>query len=301
MVTIKKIDTFSGHRDCVYALEAGATPNEVFSAGGDGLVVRWDLARPDLGAPVARVGASVYAMAFDAANNQLWVGQNYDGIHVIDLALKKEIAAVKMTGAAIFTIRIQGKNAFVGTSDGLITVMDVPSFAVKKHIKASQQSVRSIDFDPNSHDMAVAYSDNCVRVFDGQTLELKQIIEAHTNSVFVVKYAPNAPCLISAGRDAHFKIWKTDQNYDLVADVPAHLFAINDVVFSPDSQHFLTASMDKSIKVWDAERFRLLKVIDRARHAAHGTSINRLLWTNYQNQVLSASDDRTISVWSLEF
>jgi WD40 repeat protein len=58
--------------------------------------------------------------------------------------------------------------------------------------------------------------------------------------------------------------------------------------------------MDKSIKIWDATTFRLLKVIDRARHAGHGTSINKLLWTNFNNQLVSASDDKRISVWDIK-
>ena len=301
MIEVKKIDTFSGHRDCVYALEAGAKPNEVFSAGGDGMVVAWDLARPDLGQPLAQMGASVYTMAFDATSNCLLVGQNYDGLHVINLSDRKEIAAIKVTSAAIFTVKIRAHNAFVGTSDGVIVVVDLKNFAIRKHIKASDQSVRSIDFNDSTGEMAVGYSDNHVRIFDAHSFDLKRVLEPHANSVFVVKYAPEAHYLLSAGRDARFKIWDIENNYAQIADVPAHLFAINDVVFSPDGQHFLTASMDKTIKVWDAQSFKLLKVIDRARHAAHGTSINRLLWTNYQNQVLSASDDRSISVWSLVF
>jgi WD40 repeat protein len=59
--------------------------------------------------------------------------------------------------------------------------------------------------------------------------------------------------------------------------------------------------MDKSIKVWDTEELKLLKVIDRARHAGHGTSVNKLLWTGFNNQLVSASDDRTISLWQIIF
>jgi WD40 repeat protein len=59
--------------------------------------------------------------------------------------------------------------------------------------------------------------------------------------------------------------------------------------------------MDKSLKVWKLDELRLLKVIDRARHAGHGTSVNKVLWTNYENQLVSASDDRTISVWNIIF
>jgi WD40 repeat protein len=57
--------------------------------------------------------------------------------------------------------------------------------------------------------------------------------------------------------------------------------------------------MDKSIKVWDLEELKLLKVIDKARHAGHGTSVNKLLWNT--NMLLSASDDRSISAWDMEF
>jgi WD40 repeat protein len=51
--------------------------------------------------------------------------------------------------------------------------------------------------------------------------------------------------------------------------------------------------------VWDTERLQLLKVIDKARHAGHGTSVNKLLWTSFESQLLSASDDRSISAWQI--
>ncbi|WP_369826532.1 hypothetical protein [Siphonobacter sp. BAB-5405] len=43
---IEKIDTFAGHRDAIYALEAAPEPGQFFSSGSDGLVIRWDLADP---------------------------------------------------------------------------------------------------------------------------------------------------------------------------------------------------------------------------------------------------------------
>ena len=50
-----------------------------------------------------------------------------------------------------------------------------------------------------------------------------------------------------------------------------------------------------------AHTFKLLKVIDKARHAGHGTSVNKLLWTGHEELLISAGDDRAISVWDLEF
>jgi WD40 repeat protein len=297
-VIVEKIDTFGGHREPIYALESSSLPDRFFSTGGDGQVVRWRLDRPDLGELIATVPASVYALAFNPSNGLLWVGQNYEGIHVIDPAQKQEIASLKLTSAAIFDIKFYKNDAFIALSDGVVAVVDVDQVVNRKHLKASDQSARSIAINPVEREFAVGYSDNVVRVFDLLTHELKQVIPAHTNSIFTIAYSPDFRYLLTAGRDAHLKVWDVEKNYALQNDIVAHMFAINHLAFSPDSRLLATASMDKSIKIWDAETYRLLKVVDRARHAGHGTSVNKLLWIDSQ-QILSASDDRTISVWKL--
>ena len=296
---VTKVDTFSGHRDCVYTLEGTADSNCFFSAGGDGLVVRWDLSKPDAGELFAQIPASIYALCFDYVKNQLWIGQNFEGIHLIDVDTQQEIKSIKITAALIFDIKIHQNSAFVGLSDGTIVVMDVENFVVRKYIKASDKSVRNIAINSISNEFAVAYSDFSVKVFDLQDFSLKLVVSQHTNSVFTLCYSPDYQYLITAGRDAHLKILSVSNSYSLHQDIAAHLFAINDIKFSPDGKYFASCSMDKSIKIWDAQQFKLLKVIDKARHAGHGTSINKLWWSKFDNLLVSASDDKRISVWAI--
>ncbi|GAB4002487.1 hypothetical protein GCM10028807_61170 [Spirosoma daeguense] len=296
---VEKIDTFGGHRDCVYTLVEGPSDNQFFSAGGDGQVVCWTLSRPDLGELVASVPASVYALAYQVNTGLLWVGQNYEGLHLIDPIQKKEVNSIKLTSAAIFDIKLYKNDAFVALADGVVAVLDANQLIVRKHLKASNQSARSVAVNPVEREFAVGYSDNVVRIFDLETYELKRTLTNHTNSVFTVAYSPDFRFLITAGRDAHFKVWAVENKYELQQDVVAHMFAINHLAFNQDGTLFATASMDKSIKIWDTETYRLLKVVDRARHAGHGTSVNKLLWAGQPEQLISASDDRTISVWKL--
>ncbi len=296
---VHKRDTFGGHRDGVYALEAGPEPTLFFSAGADGQVVRWRLDQPDLGELIARVPASVYALAFDPATGLLWAGQNYEGLHLIDPATKTETQSLKLTTAAVFDIKLYKQTAFVALGDGVVIVLDTNPLAIRKHLKASDQSARCIAINPVEREFCVGYSDNNIRIFDLETYALKRVLPAHLNSVFTAHYTPDFRHLVTGGRDAHLKVWDVERNYALQHDIVAHLFTINHIAFSPDGRWLATASMDKAIKIWDADTFRLLKVVDRARHAGHGTSVNRLLWTNYEHQLLSASDDRTISIWQL--
>ncbi|QRR03627.1 WD40 repeat domain-containing protein [Dyadobacter sandarakinus] len=296
---VRKVDTFSGHRDSVYTIISDRSGQGFYSAGADGYVIHWDLTRPDLGKLVARIGASVYAMSLHQEGNALWIGQNYEGIQVLDLENNKVERTARITSAAIFDIKIHENIALIALGDGVIVVMDIPSFAVKKHIKIAGKSIRSLSVNPLTGEFASGDSEHNVHIFDLAGLTLKRTIRSHTNSVFSVQYSKDGQYLFSAGRDAHLKIWDVGQGYEAAADIPAHMYAINDVKFSPDGTLFATCSMDKSVKVWETSSFKLRKIIDRARHAGHGTSVNKLLWTSFENQLISCSDDRMISVWEV--
>lgn len=299
-MNVRKLDTFSGHRDCVYTLIHDKAPQKFFSAGGDGMVVGWDVNKPDLGELVAKVDASIYALAFDHQNDHLWVGHNFEGIQRVDLINKKLISSNKMANSAIFDIQLHHGKALIGMGDGVIAVMDIENFAVQKHIKASTKSVRSISVHPTQNHFAAGFSDHNIGIFDMDGFGLVKHISGHTNSVFAVRYSPDGKLLFSVGRDAVIRVWDAENKYEQVGEIAAHMYAINDLVFSPDGRYMATASMDKSIKVWDAKSLKLIKVIDRARHAGHATSVNKLLWLGYQSLLLSASDDRMVSVWELD-
>jgi len=299
-VRVNRIHSLTGHRDSVFTVEGSALNHVFFSGSGDGMVVKWDLRSPESGELLATLPHSVYALHFEPLSGQLVAGHNFEGIHFFDWQNKKESGSLQFTRAAIFDIQSFGGKLVIATGDGCVTIIDGASMRVLKQVQASDKSARTIAIDPVSGDLAVGFSDNLIRVFD-ENLAMKSSWVAHANSVFTLRYIPGSTLLLSGSRDARLKMWDSASGYGLSAEVVAHMYAINHIEFSPDRKHFVTCSMDKSIKVWDTAQLRLLKVIDRARHAGHGTSVNKLLWTSYHDQLISASDDRTISVWHIIF
>jgi WD40 repeat protein len=297
-VAVEKVNTLSGHWNSVYCLEQGPDAESFFSAGGDGMVARWLLSEPENGQLMAKVPASVYALCHIPEQNLLVIGHNYQGIRLIDLGENKETGSLQLTDAAIFALAYRQGKLWVGTGDGLLIVVDMATRSVQKHIKASEKSLRALQFSADGLVLAAAYSDHTIKLFNPDTYEPLQVIRGHQNSVFSIQYSPDGRYLLSVGRDAHLRIWKTGKVYEPFKDIVAHMYAINHVEYSPCGQYFATASLDKSIKVWEAETFRLIKVIDKGRHAGHATSVNRLLWLKHDT-LLAASDDRTISVWKL--
>lgn len=298
-INIQKLRSLDGHWDCVYSLEAGKESNLFYSAGGDGMVVEWDLNNPENGQLIAKMKNSVYAIHYCMDDNVLVVGQNFEGIHLVDPATKEEIGSLQTSGANIFDIKSYEQKIFIASGDGTLYVVDRDTLAFVKKVKLGDKSIRSIAVNQQLGEMALGMSDNTIRILDLENYNQKYVINAHELSVFSICYNPSNNHLISVSRDAQIKSWNAFNHYGLEQSVAAHMYAINSLSISPDKQLFVTGSMDKSIKVWDLATFRLLKVIDKSRHAGHATSVNKVLWTNYKNQLLSCSDDKKISVWDL--
>lgn len=297
-IQVNKLNTLTGHNHSVFALSEGVEPAKFYTGSGDGMVVQWDLTQPKDGLLLAKLPNSVYALTVDKKRNWLFVGHNFEGVHVIDLNTNKEIWSLKITSNAIFDLKVIGDLLLVATGDGVLVVLDIAERSPLKHIKVGERSLRVLAIDPEKRRLAVGGSDHTIKVFDLKDWTPLTQMSAHSNSVFALEFSPDGKTLVSGGRDATLKFWETE-NFNEIEGIVAHMYAINYLSFREDGRYFVTCSMDKSIKLWDAKAFKLLKVIDKARHAGHGTSVNKVLWSTYQQQIVAVSDDNTVSVWEV--
>jgi WD40 repeat protein len=219
---------------------------------------------------------------------------------VIDLEEKLESWSLKLSSAAIFDLKIFGDELFVATGDGVLIVVDMQMRAVKRQVKLSSKSIRVLAIAPEKKHLALGFSDHSIQVLDlaADAVPIARL-ESHSNSVFALGYSPDEKILVSGARDACLKFWNTD-HYLLEENVVAHLYAINYLSFREDGKFLVTCSMDKSLKIWEMTSRNLVKVIDKARNAGHGTSINKVFWSTYSGVIVSVSDDRSIVIWQIE-
>ncbi|RYY13445.1 MAG: WD40 repeat domain-containing protein [Cytophagaceae bacterium] len=297
----RNIATLAGHRDAVYALAGRPGSDQVFSSGADGLVVAWNAAHPTQdGELLARVDNSVYALRELPERNLLLLGQNFQGVQVLDLQTKKLAYATALPPVAIFDLVYSEsrQRLYCALADGTLAVLRGADFRLENLLRLSQKSLRCLALSESRHELAVGGSDHQVRVLDLDSLAVKTTLADATNSVFTLAYSPDAHYLLAAGRDAHLRRYTT-ASYGLPEVVIAHLYAINNLAFSGDGQYLATCSLDKSIKLWDAHSLALLRVLDKARAAGHGTSVNKLVWPGSQQRLVSCSDDRSLAVWQV--
>lgn len=291
-VKVHKVATLEGHNDSVYAL-TGDRYGYVYSSGGDGLVVQWDLSKPKDGHLMVKMESSVYSLAKDEENQTLIVGHNYQGIHVVDTTSRKEIYNLSLTGCgALFDIQVFKNTIFILAQSGELFLVDKNTRKISKK-KVAASSLRSIEIDENY--IYIGASDGTVRMLNHQFQEQKVLLGAEKSVFSVLKLGDE---LLAASRDCHLRMYASSG--ELLQKIPAHIYAINHAVKHPNGDFFASASMDNTLKIWDRRGAKLLKVIDKARHQGHTNSVNKLFWSRYDNLLVSCSDDRTVAVWDLK-
>lgn len=295
-IQVKKLATITGHADSLYALALADKTDCFYSAGNDGMIVQWNKNHPEQGRLIARVSGTVYALCPIADEQALVVGQNNQGIYRIQTDTRQIAASAAVSSAAIFDIVHQNERLYVATGSGELVVLTADRLQTIGKWQISGKSLRCLALHPSLPHLAVGTSDHHIYILNNRTMQPVAKLAGHTNSVFSLTYSPCGRYLLSGSRDAHLRIWDVAAGYELAQSIVAHMYTINHIAYSPDGQWFITCSKDKSIKLWEAATFTLRKVIDRARHAGHGTSVNKLLWLN-NRQFVAASDDRSLSVW----
>lgn len=297
MKTIQKTHQLTGHEAGIYALIPGRQPDTFLSAAGDGWIVEWDRANPEMGRLVAKVDVQVFTLAYLPETDTILAGDMNGGVHWLNLGEDRPNKHIAHHEKGVFGILPLGDHVFTIGGGGMLTRWD----ALRQQ---SQESIRLTGFPLRSltqHDgtLAVGSSDHHIYLLDADTLELRKKWRAHQNSVFALAYSADGQHLFSGSRDAHLNVWQAAEGENLSSQ-PAHLYTINDIIRHPSGDYILTASRDRTIKLWDAHTFKLLKVLDTARDGGHVNSVNRLCWIPNTNSFVSASDDRTLILWEME-
>ena len=300
-IQVHQIAALTGHEGSIYTLYMPTEGDTIYSAGGDGMVVAWDLKTPGDGQLLARVPSHVFSM-LQLPGGLLLLGQLQGGIHVVDPKSRQEVKHLALHKGGVFDIQpAPGKQVFYAAGgDGVLSVWDVGSFELKQQLPISQESLRSIQFALDGKTLAIGSSDNRVYILQTGSLAVLDVLEGHENSVFCAQFAGGHEYLLSGSRDAHFHVWKPGKKYQLYRRIPAHRFTINSIAVSPDGSMFATAGRDKEIRIWDATSFDLLKVINQEKYGGHVNSVNKVLWVSFNNYLISASDDRSLMIWDIE-
>jgi WD40 repeat protein len=302
---------FSGHRGPIYALINASGADEFYSGSGDGLVVKWHTARPDIGSSVADVGQAVFALALLPGHEVVLAGTESGDLHVVDLRTRSEVQLLKVHSRGLYRILVLPDQRIVcAGGDGSISIWlhNKGRLELLRHIPLSEGKLRDLAISANGNELAVATGDGTIRILDTVLFnELFTLEPSATNAprnggatddaligISALAYHPAKPVLISGGKDGYLRSWRSNYSYRSLLHIPAHKGTVYQIAFSPDGARCATASRDKSAKLWDANTFDPHLRMDRSA-GGHTHSVNAVLWIG--QLLLTGSDDRRILGW----
>lgn len=299
-IEVTQIAKLQGHTGSIYSLQ-NPSEGKLISCGTGGLVAKWDIYNPELGTALAKVTEPIFGSTYHKEKQLLYFAENGAGVHALNWLNRNYLGSIQVAGNSFFDLKCYEDYLMVAGGDGILTLLYTEPFQTVKRLKVSEKSLRRVAIIESLNLVALSASDNQIYLLDAQDFSLIKILEGHKNSVFALGFHKETGLLVSGSRDAHLNFWDSSLDFRIVESVPAHLFAINDLDFSADGRWMATCSMDKSVKIWSMEHLQLIKVLDKARHAGHGTSVNAVKWLDKNYTLASGGDDRVISVWNLNF
>lgn len=265
----------------------------LYSVGGDGWLVEWDIDNKDDGVLLARVPDQVFALA--VSTSYILMGSFQGNFYIIDRENKSILHQERAHGGGIYSILADGELIFTFGGDGRIIQWNPITYAKTREIQLSAKSLRVQSLNPDKNRMAVGSSDGSIYILSYPELYLRhQIEDAHDPTVFAMIWMDD--WLISGGRDALLKSWNVYSNYSPMHSVNAHWYAIYDLAKTPT--FLISSSRDKTIRWWMRHSLEPVMTVKWGDiMEAHIHSVNSLAYDCRDEILYSGSEDRTIRGW----
>jgi WD40 repeat protein len=294
-MNLSPLHKIKSHNAAVYSLCVGENSQIVYSASGDGYLAAWNIISGSQEKFAVNVGQPVFSVIYLKPYGLLVAGTQDGSMHVIDRSARKELKHIDShtNGIYGFATNTTQDLLFVAGGDGVLTIWNLPDFALLRSIPLCTEKIRQISFGSNN--VAIACGDGTIRILELTFFNEIKTLEVHEVGATMVAHHPSKPVLLSGGKDALLKVHDIRNDWKLLLTIPAHNFAIYDLQFDQEGNTAFTASRDKSIKVWDSKTLHPLQKLD-IMCGGHSHSVNSIVYTS--DRLISAGDDRQIIVWN---
>jgi WD40 repeat protein len=293
------LEDLPAHRSGIYAMLQGDAPNELISAGGDGMVIAWNIDKHSTHKVLTSVKEVIFSMMKTPVKGVYLLGTMSGCIYKFDRNNNTTDKMVIAHQNGVFDMLFidDNKLASIG-ADGILKTWDYPSFNPIHEVKLSEIKLRSFDINKSLGHIAIGSIQGVVTVVDVKNLKTVIRFKGHDRGIYLVKYHPHKNMLITGCIDGVLNFWDTTNNYKHIYSRPAHQSSIYGFDHHKWDDMYVTVSKDKSIKIWDPSFYKP-KTIDRFTSKGHIHSVNAVVWL--LNGVLAtAGDDRKIKLWDVK-
>lgn len=276
--------TLRGHHGAVYDLAWNAGNQTWASAGGDGVIARWETGATD-GVALFQHTSPFYAVAEWQGHI---VGGNATGELFFNIAGKHTVQSVHK--ASVFALHVDGEGTlWSGDGNGTLCRWSCQGSTVAQVqlISTNLGKIRNIENHPEGLLVAGGEGQWCVLDLAGTIL---QRVPAHPRSCYWAMHWPHKNVVVSGGQDGEVCVHQDDAE---VLRLEVHQSALYRGMVRDGV--LWTCGRDKDVKAWSTQSLDPMGKLPNP----HARSVNALAIGGVDGELLATgSDDRSIKIWS---
>ena len=249
------IKTVGGHTDWIQSLvfsnteEQGEVPH-LYSAGDDGLVLRWDQGKA-YPTTIARMDFAIRSLSLSSQRQLLAIGGFGNLIVVCDLEQQNYKHVLKCDCSDQRCVRFSpdGSKLLCGGRDGAIAVWDSSTGERIAHYLAHQQRVFTASFSADGERITSVGNDRRLVQYDLGTQTLLPYsleLPAKLRSMSLI----NDRAVAIAGADNSIQLYDF-RTGDVIADLREHTGSV--AVMCPCGPSLASGAYDTTVRIWDLE------------------------------------------------
>ena len=247
-------NAINGHTGSVKDIAFVSGTNTLYSAGGDGKILKWDIANLD----------TPFETIIENPFEQRALGITPDGKWLICAADSSQILLSNLTNSVeidqklvghtktISGIAVAPNNEFFisSSTDKTILKWNLQTFE-SEIIVTSESKVNSIEISPDSKKLVVGTQDGKISIWDLENNSDPYIIDQNSkNAITSVAYNKKGSWLVTGDSKGGVRIWDT-KKYVEINNLEGHRSKIYDIDFNPSDSLMATSSLDGTVRVWD--------------------------------------------------
>ncbi len=242
-----------GHKNAVKSLAFIPGTNSFISAGGDGMLLKWDIEKSKKEFDTLAIGRRDISV-IDIAPSGTFIlgGENRLGLFYLDL-LNTDSQPLMMAGQEMnirsITIAKDSKKAFTAGLNKLIEVWDIDKKS-SEIFTETESRVNALTLSPNGKVLAGGLENGKILLWfinRGPEAIVLDSIQTNTHSI---TYSPDGSYLLCGTEKGAIRIYNMD-NFKLETNLTGHRARITSIALSGDGQKMVSTSFDNRVLFWN--------------------------------------------------
>ncbi|MCZ2443145.1 MAG: hypothetical protein LC101_05155 [Flavobacteriales bacterium] len=244
----------------VYSLTLIPLHNILVVGESSGAITMIDLSAGKTMKRISFHKTGIFSLTWHKTAQRLYATSSIGEFSVWDLEKDEPVFYKKLSDKKLRSLDIHASlnRLILGSSDGVIHVLDANSFEILHQFQAHPWGTNVVRIKPDTQTLLTSSRDAHIRSWDmASDFTLQQSVPAHNYAIYQLVFSPDKKLFATCSRDKTIKIWnpETIHPYTRInyAYSQSHNRSVNNLLWHDYNNLLISCGDDNQIMIWDIQ------------------------------------------------